>query len=67
MAQRARLRRVAQDNKDGSQRKAIWKKCGATGHLEKLAIGGQIRDIAIKYGCPLRKPWGSFGDAVRAA
>ena len=41
--------------------------CGATSHLEKLTINGKIRDIAIKYGCSLCKPWGSFSDAVRAA
>ena len=49
------------------QRKAIWQKCGATNHLEKLAINDKIRDMAIKYGYPLRKPSGSFSDAVRAA
>ena len=55
MAQQAKLKRVAQDSKDKSQRKAIWEKCSATNHHEKLAINGKIRDIAIKYGCPLRK------------
>ena len=39
---------------------AIWQKCGATDHLEKLAINGKIRDMAFAYGFPLRRPWGSF-------
>ena len=67
MAPRARLARVAQDNKDKSQRKAIWQKCGATNRLEKLAINGKTRHVASESGYPLRKPWGSFSDAVRAA
>ena len=67
MAQRENLRRVAQDNRDECQRKAIWEKCGAASHLEKQAINGKARSAAIEYGHPLRKPWGSFSDVVLAA
>ena len=56
-AKRASLRRVAQDNRDKRQRKAIWEECGAASHLEKLAINCKIRDAAVEYGYPLRKPW----------
>ena len=65
MAQRARLRRVGQDDKDKCQRKEIWEKCSAGSHLEKLAIDGKIMDAAIKYRYSLRKPWGLFSNAVR--
>ena len=67
MAQRARIRRAAQDKRDKCQCNGIWEKCGAASQLEKLAINGKIRDAAIRYGHPLRKPWGSFSDVVRAA
>ena len=67
MAQLARVRRIAQDKREQRQRATIWQKCGATSHLEKIAINGKIRDMASAHGFPLRRPWGSFPEEVRVA
>ena len=67
VAQRARVRRIAQEKREQRQRAAIWQKCGATSHLDKLAINGRIRDMASTHGFPLRMPWGSFREEARVA